>query len=233
MPYLDMSQDDHRTIVSDGPGPQLARRYGPVEVRGQIEDLVFFTHHELLIAEHLDRVSPSYLEFHQYLVLRSLRRGLTTRFLLSMGSLEDALTLAFLRRIRAQGAQIRLVPELDRTLLICDGRAALTATDPRDPDSGAILTEEPGLVSGMSALFRLAWERAAEFDAVIERRDALPPEDLDLLALLLRPGKDASRARQAGVSLRTFHRRVADLYQRLGAGNRTEAALIARDHGLS
>ncbi|MFC7718494.1 helix-turn-helix domain-containing protein [Nonomuraea recticatena] len=43
--------------------------------------------------------------------------------------------------------------------------------------------------------------------------------------------KDEVGAQRAGMSLRTYRRHIADLLRMLDAGNRAQAALMARERG--
>ncbi|GGU48153.1 hypothetical protein GCM10010211_10400 [Streptomyces albospinus] len=151
------------------------------------------------------------------------------RYLFDSAALDDASTRAYIRQISAAGAEIRIAADLKSNLLICDNRSALLYTNPEDPEGGAVITKESDLVV-VRGLFSQAWEQATGLGQLTEERLRLAPADQELLALILKPGKDLARARELGVSLRTFHRRVADLYERLGVTSRTEAALIARQY---
>ena len=52
-----------------------------------------------------------------------------------------------------------------------------------------------------------------------------------MLRAMCSGGKDEAGARDLGVSVRTYRRYIADLMQLLGAGNRPQAALLARERG--
>ncbi|MEU9502464.1 hypothetical protein [Streptomyces sp. NPDC048196] len=199
-------------------------------MREQIEDLAFATHHEVLAALRLDRLTPARLELHEYLTLRWIRRGVAIRYLFDSAALDDASTFAYLRQISVAGAEVRIAASLKSNLLICDNRSALLYTKPEDPEGGAMVTKESDLVAVVRGLFSQTWEQSTELGQLTKDRLCLAPADQELLILILKPGKDLARARELGVSLRTFHRRVADLYERLGVTSRTEAALVAREY---
>ncbi|MFI1186867.1 DNA-binding response regulator [Streptomyces californicus] len=65
-------------------------------------------------------------------------------------------------------------------------------------------------------------DSAAPAPSGIERR---------VLVSMCTAGKDETGARGLGVSVRTYRRHVAELMQTLGAANRAQAALLARERG--
>ncbi|MFE9448699.1 hypothetical protein [Streptomyces sp. NPDC006739] len=211
-------------------GVRVHRLRGSAEIRDHIENVAFVTHYEVLGALRLDRLTPTGWELYEYLTFRWLRRGVRIRYLLDPSVLKDASALAYARQISAAGAGVRIAAELKSNLLICDNRSAVFCTNSEDPEDGAVVTREPDLVTVVRDLFSQAWEQAGGLGQVAEESCCLTPADQELLALILKPGKDLARARELGVSLRTFHRRVADLYERLGVSSRTEAALVAREY---
>ncbi len=205
------------------------RLSGATQVNGATERILSEARLDVWCAVRFERLGAEGFSLYSYLSSRCLRRGVRIRFLASKAALDDAHVAAFMRRVSADGATVRLADELDSHVLVADKRTALIADEPGDPERAAIETEEPGLVCNMAALYRLAWRQAVDFDVFIGDRLDLSPEDQQLLLLITGPGKDTTRARELGVSLRTFHRRVADLYERLGVTSRVEAALVARD----
>ncbi|WP_333736250.1 hypothetical protein [Streptomyces sp. IBSBF 2806] len=205
------------------------RLIGAAQVNETLEQMLFEARQEVWCAVRFERLGVEGFSLYSYLSSRCLRRGLRVRFLVARAALDEAHVVAFLRRISGDGAAVRLADGLDSHVLVADKTAALIADEPQDPEKAAIMTEEPGVVCNMAALYRLAWEQAVDFGELMGNRFDLSSEDQQLLELITRPGKDTARARDLGVSLRTFHRRVADLYERLGVTSRVEAVLVARD----
>ncbi|MFD9511210.1 hypothetical protein [Streptomyces mirabilis] len=217
------------SLIRQGDAVSSRRLRGGAQVNGAIERILFEARQEVWCAVRFERLGAEGFGLYSYLSSRCLRRGLRVRFLVAKAALDEAHVMAFMRRINADGAAVRLTDELESHVLVADRVAALIADQPQDPEKAAIVTEEPGVVCNMAALYRLAWEQAVDFDTFMADRLDFSPEDQQLLELITRPGKDASRARDLGVSLRTFHRRVANLYGRLGVTSRMEAVLVARD----
>ncbi|NUR05162.1 MAG: hypothetical protein HOY79_54280 [Streptomyces sp.] len=216
--------EDHQGDV------RVHRLNGSAEICEHIENLAFVTHSEVLGALRLDRLTPPGRELYEYLTFRWLRRGVKIHYLFDASVLNDASALTYVRQISAAGAGVRIAAALKSNLLICDNRSALLCANSEEPEDGAVVTKEPDLVTVVRDLFSQAWEQAGGLGQVAEEPCCLTPADQELLTLILKPGKDRIRARELGVSLRTFHRRVADLYERLGVSSRTEAALVAREY---
>lgn len=61
----------------------------------------------------------------------------------------------------------------------------------------------------------------------------LTPRDLDLLAHLAEGSSNREIARALGLSEKTVRNRLSGVFLTLGVADRVQAALVARDHGLS
>ncbi|MFI8948931.1 hypothetical protein ACIGO6_20735 [Streptomyces sp. NPDC053750] len=203
---------------------------GAQSIRGEVEKLASRTRYQALVCIDPGKWGPEEFDCYHYLTLMSLRRGVALRLLVSRAALDDAVALSYLGRMRREGAEVRVTDGPGNALLLCDGRTAIVSHRGGPWAEEGFVMEERGVVASLSALFQQAWEGAADLRTFADRQVGLQKEDRRLLALIISPGKDVFRARELGVSVRTFHRRVADLYERLGIGNRAEAALVARDY---
>ncbi|MFD2122421.1 LuxR C-terminal-related transcriptional regulator [Streptomyces cirratus] len=85
------------------------------------------------------------------------------------------------------------------------------------------------------SLFERMWSDSVDLREAVAARQgtgaALTGIERKVLTTMYQAEKDESGAREVGVSVRTYRKYVADLMQRLGATNRFQAALLARDHG--
>ncbi|MEU8708574.1 hypothetical protein [Streptomyces sp. NPDC048565] len=201
----------------------------PESARLRLDEMSRVVRHDVFGALRVDRMHASHFELHQHLAFSCLRRGASARYLFPSACLQDAAATSFLRRIAAEGAEVRIAKELESNLLVCDQQTVLLSEHPDAPDRKALLSQEPGLVRNVTGLFGTAWAHATDFTESLPPTP-LTPDHRQLLALLLRPGKDVTRARELGVSIRTFHRRVASLYEQLGVASRTEVALVAHEY---
>jgi len=210
--------------------PRLEVLNDAKSIRVHVEKVVLRTRYQALGCISPGEWTPEEFDSYHYLSLMCLRRGVALRLLVSRDSLDDAFVLSYLGRARKEGAHVRVTGSPSGALLLSDGWSAIVSNRGRGRTEQAVFVEERGVVAALSTLFHQAWEGASDLGAFVDRQVGLQEEDRQLLALIAGPGKDVGRARELGVSLRTFHRRVADLYERLGVANRAEATLAARDY---
>jgi len=159
----------------------------------------------------------------------------TVRKLLSPAALVREEDRRHLRQINAAGAQVRIsaAPLPHETILIDRSFAILAAAATTEPREYTV-TNSPSLVGGVYALFDAAWQAATELDVYL--RSDLPhlgDADRAVLGMLAAGHTDESSARQLGLSLRTYRRRVAGLMAALEAGSRFQAGLRAGTLGLN
>jgi sugar-specific transcriptional regulator TrmB len=216
----------------------VERVEGMANISARLDDLIFFARSEVLCTHPRGPVSPEALADARPRDALLLKRGVVMRTILHTDALSDPLTTARLREIASAGAQTRVSDSPFERMLIVDRRAALVPIDPADTKRGALLVHEPGLVASSVALFERIWEGAQELeDMPADGQDGerskheLPEIERKVLATLCRVDKDEIGAREIGVSVRTYRRHVGDLMRQLGAGNRFQAALMARDRG--
>jgi DNA-binding NarL/FixJ family response regulator len=84
-------------------------------------------------------------------------------------------------------------------------------------------------VATLVDLFDRVWVQGNDPEPAESRE--LADRERQVLRLLATAVKDEVSAREMGVSLRTFRRYVAELFARLGAANRFQAAVIAKQRG--
>ncbi|WP_020662960.1 response regulator transcription factor [Amycolatopsis benzoatilytica] len=132
-----------------------------------------------------------------------------------------------LRMLREFGAEVRISDhEINETILL-DNRVAILAAGP-----GYTVTTKPDLVRGIASLFETAWRASTAMAAYETRFAELRQYTPQLLHLLSSGSTDEKAAREMGVGLRTYRRRVAELMEVLGATSRFQAGALARDAGL-
>ncbi|MER7758118.1 helix-turn-helix transcriptional regulator [Streptomyces sp. NPDC097619] len=222
----------------DGPdrltGPPVRQLDGLDAVRAAIDELTFHTRAESLTVNPVGVLSAESIAVSRTMDLRVLRRGVRMRTVMAAAALHDPPTLAYLRELTGHGAEVRLSHRpLDR-MIICDRAAALTPVDPADTLRGALLVRGQGLVGPLLSLFERMWDEAVDLPgATAPPGTAAPltPVERRILDSLHTADKDESGARELGISVRTYRKHVAALMQRLGAVNRFQAALRARERG--
>ncbi|WP_409238468.1 DNA-binding response regulator [Streptomyces sp. PA5.6] len=157
--------------------------------------------------------------------------GLTMRKLYTPRALADARSEARLVRIAESGAQVRIsAAPLAHEAIVIDRRAAILAGAPVQGVRTFTVIRTPVAVEGVRTLLHAAWETAVDLDEYRRTRPpALSEEARRVLRALSAGHTDEVTARELGMSLRTYRRRVADLMTALGATSRFQAGLRARE----
>lgn len=173
-------------------------------------------------------------------VLRMHREGARpARKLYSLAVLADERDREALRTMVAHGIQVRIaaapIPHgtafIDRRTMILTGPASPASAPGRRTYT---MSAEPALVSGAYALFEAAWETATDLAAFFAPgRPRIDAQTRAVLHALGSGATDAAAARELGISLRTYRRRVAELLVALGADSRFQAGLRAGELGLT
>lgn len=224
--------EDRQHGENRAPALDIERVEGLDKVRQRIDDLAFFSYRETLALHPGKPLSSAAIESALPLDTRSLRRGLTVKGVYHPKALDEPAMGTYLRDIARLGAEIRITAEPMDRMVIFDRGMAVVPIDPKDSSRGALLVREPGLVSQIVAYFDSVWQSAGELQDHIghdETSPALSALEKRVLTALARYDKDEIAAREIDVSVRTYRRYVADLMSRLGAANRFQAALRAKE----
>lgn len=162
------------------------------------------------------------------------------RKLYSPAVLADERDRDALREMAAHGMRIRITTtQLSRGTTFVD-RRTMIFTDPVGPAPTArgprtyTVSASPALVDGAYALFEAAWESATDLAAFLDAHQ--PRIDARTSRVLRALGSgvtDEAAARELGMSLRTYRRRVAELLVTLDAGSRFQAGVRAGRLGLT
>jgi DNA-binding NarL/FixJ family response regulator len=157
------------------------------------------------------------------------------RKLLSPGALADESSRDHLNELVDAGARVRITATpLPHETIIIDRRYAILAGVDTPDGREYTVTTAPALVGGVHALFEAAWETATDLKAFLhDERPQLDPESRTVLRALGSGATDATAARELGMSLRTYRRRVAELLNTLDAASRFQAGVRAGELGLS
>jgi DNA-binding CsgD family transcriptional regulator len=157
---------------------------------------------------------------------KRLSAGLVSRTLVSEKALSVPGWLESAREGHALGDLCRVSPEWSRQVLIISRSVAFVQIDPADRTVGALLIRQPGTVAILVDMFEGMWARARELN-----EPELTPIEQQVLQSLALHDKDETAARALNISVRKFRTHVAELMERLGAGNRFQAALLAKERG--
>jgi DNA-binding NarL/FixJ family response regulator len=160
--------------------------------------------------------------------------GRQVRKLCSPAALADERGREHLRDIAAKGARVRVAATaLPHETIIIDRRYAILAG--LDAPGGREYTVTSGatLVGAVYALFDAAWESALDLGAFLDlERPRLDAVSRRVLRALGSGATDTAAAKELGMSVRTYRRRVAELLDILDAGSRFQAGVRAGELGL-
>jgi DNA-binding CsgD family transcriptional regulator/sugar-specific transcriptional regulator TrmB len=162
----------------------------------------------------------------------ALARGVRCRAIYSSIVLDLPQKLDEIRRMTGLGEQARVRSRVPIKLILVDGRTALLPLT--DHEEGArftsIVVGRSALTNALVALFETLWR---ESSPVWGASGAAPGDGVDqqILELLAVGMKDESILRQLGISERTLRRRIASLFDRLGATGRFQAGVQAARKG--
>lgn len=180
------------------------------------------------LSMHANRLEQPSDEQVRRRTLGNLRSGTIYRTIIHRRTLESPGNAEYFREIHRAGDRHRVIDEAIQQLIVYDKATAFVPIEPDNPSAGALMIRQPGVVATLVDLFEQTWARATD----LEPAEAYPtPLEKQVLGLLGRMGKDEVAAREMGVSVRTFRRHVAELMVRLGAANRFQAALLAKERG--
>ena len=164
----------------------------------------------------------------------SIAAGVTLYKLFKPSALDDPAGAEHIRSIAAAGAQVRITAApLPQETIIVDGRIAIVAGSDGGPERDFSVVTVPDLVANLRSLVLSAWQTATDLaDHQAQRLPHLDEAGLTILRTLSAGQKDETAARQLGLSVRTYRRRVAELMDALGASSRFQAGVRARELGL-
>ena len=148
------------------------------------------------------------------------------------GVLLDPPAAAHLRELDQVGVDVRISPDEINETIILDRRLVILAGELVGGAREFSVFDSADVVRSVSTLYEAAWRVASPLSAYEVRFAellALAPKLLDVLASGC---KDETAARQLGLGVRTYRRRVAELMAALGATSRFQAGVRARELGL-
>ncbi len=225
--------DDYMTEYAGARGSGMERLTDLVSVRDCLERLASETRQESLAFAPGGPQTEANRTASRPLVQDLLTRSVSVKTVYlesirnDVGSVEHSTWLA------AQGAAIRTVAHLPFRMQIVDRRAALIPLQLEDSAQGALLVEEPAVVSVLCALFDMVWATAVPLGtAAAPTGDGLSPQEQELLRLLAQGLTDEGVARKLGVSIRTERRMVTKVSELLGAQSRFQLGQRAAEMRL-
>ncbi|MPY60390.1 helix-turn-helix transcriptional regulator [Streptomyces spongiae] len=218
--------------------PQVMELRGEVEFWARIKPLTESDDAEWVhIAHDLD-TWPGAREAAR----RHARRGGAPRArkLYSPAALADECDREALREMAARGFQVRIATAPLRQGTVIIDRRTMILTDPASSAPAArgprtyTMSASPTLIRGAYELFEAAWESAADLATFLDSgRPRIDDRAAKVLRALGSGATDEAAARELGMSLRTYRRRVAELLTSLDAASRFQAGVRAGELGLT
>ncbi|MFB9907036.1 DNA-binding response regulator [Allokutzneria oryzae] len=202
-------------------------------VRGE-EELLARTTHLFLRA---DDVACAADDLNTWATTRArprpqLRGDKRIRKMYRPGVLMDPSSAEHLRGLGKLGVDVRITPDEINETIILDRRFVILAGGVVGGGRSFRLFDSPDVARSVTSLYEAAWRGATPL-SVYEARFAalydLAPKILDMLASGC---KDETAARELGLGVRTYRRRVAELMAAVGATSRFQAGVRARELGL-
>ncbi|WP_344862128.1 DNA-binding response regulator [Amycolatopsis ultiminotia] len=183
---------------------------------------------------HADEVVCAANDLHTWATMRGntdlpqpRRPGVRGRKIYRPQQLLDPASAPHLQELREAGMEIRISErEINETIII-DHRIAILAAG-----RGYTVLLRPDLVHGIKSLVEATWRTSTALAAYETRFAELRQYTPQLIELLASGCTDEKAAREMGVGLRTYRRRVAELMSVLGASSRFQAGARAREAGL-
>ncbi len=162
---------------------------------------------------------------------RVLRSGRRFHTVFDARLLEEPEALEIAQEWLALGDRIRVAAELPARLILFGQDAALVSVPWGDPGRSDAIIQQPEAIRLLGWAFDRVWEAARPLPVGGRAGDDVDRDRRRVLELLALGAKDEAIARHLGVSLRTARRRVADLFDELGAATRFQAGVEAGRRG--
>ena len=171
-----------------------------------------------------------------YVLLGELqKRQLSVRLLCPPCTLMPTRIRSQLSELSRGGVDIRVARRLGFSVAVIDGRF-LALGGQHSPQGAAVprvIIREPALARAVRELLVRVHSGARPIDGFLRYESSDKAELMvAILASLSMGSKDASAARDLGLSVRTYRRRVADALSWLEVGSRFEAGVRAAELGL-
>jgi hypothetical protein len=162
---------------------------------------------------------------------RVLRSGRRFHTLFDARLLEEPEALEIAQEWLALGDSIRVAGELPARLILFGQDSALVSVPWGMPSGLDAVVQQPEAIRLLDWAFDRVWEVARPLPVGGRADDDVDRDRRRVLELLALGAKDEVIARHLGVSLRTARRRVADLFDELGAATRFQAGVEAGRRG--
>ncbi|WP_063762945.1 LuxR C-terminal-related transcriptional regulator [Streptomyces rimosus] len=163
-----------------------------------------------------------------------LARGVRQRTLYQHSVRTHRPTLAYIRRITAEGAEVRTLAEMFDRLIICDQAVAFIPTCEETADT-AMEIRHPALIRYLTVMFERHWARAVPVDpSAGTQREAPVLDDLQrvILRAMVEGETDERIARRIGLSRRTVVAHIRKVSEHFNSSSRAQLGFLLASSGL-
>ncbi|GAA2553814.1 hypothetical protein GCM10010435_25270 [Winogradskya consettensis] len=163
-----------------------------------------------------------------------LERGVTMRTVLQHSTRNHQATQRYAATVVPRGALLRTVPVVPRRLIVFDREVAFLPPASGDPNEGAVMVREPGVVQHLISSFDALFDAGLPFpvDSTDDNEEMSSEIYQAILQQMSAGEKDEGIARRLGMSVRTCRRHIAAILASLGAQSRFQAGVLAHQRGL-
>lgn len=228
---LALSTRFHEVHGVPGPAERVEVVRGPELIERHLTDIIRSARHHLRMCD-----APPYAALNQLVQNRTvgeaLNRGVCCQVLYDRAALDHPGRVASIARCIEAGEQAR-VTEAPMKMVLSDRPLGMLQLDVDvAPSEQVLIVRDPALLTALTTLFDLYWERAVPLHIGHAGAATSPPvqisdDDGNLLSLLVSGLTDRAVADHLGWSERTVRRRVSDLMSRLDARTRFQAGYQA------
>ena len=199
---------------------------GPVtELRGDqierfLQDIVSGAQTELLTAQPQAGRTAAALREAANRDIAALQRGLSMRTIYQHSARRQTGTREYVRRVTAEGAEVRTLDEFFNRLIVVDREVAIIPSG--DDLNTALAIRDSGLVAYLVDIFERFWDRGRPFtNRETSTLNSIAQEQRAMaIRMLIEGHADATCAKRLGVSPRTYAGYVADLKDEFEAQTR-------------
>lgn len=163
-----------------------------------------------------------------------LARGVRQRTLYQHSVRTHKPTLAYIKQVSAQGAEVRTLAEIFDRLIICDQDVAFIPTGEKTADT-AMAIRHPALIRFLRVMFERHWTRATPVDpSAGGQREALVVDDIQrvILRAMVAGETDERIARRIGLSRRTVVAHIRRVSEHFDSNSRAQLGFLLASSGL-
>ncbi|AUY48495.1 response regulator transcription factor [Streptomyces sp. CB01881] len=231
----DRATGNDRSILSAAEQDGLIEQFGNAgQMRiAALQSITRSRHAVIISAPSSEWYSGERLQMAREILQDGVRRKLSVRVLYHRDDLPHWCTPEYLLSAGDRGIQVRVTDTRLQELAIVDSQVAFMRTQVSLSQEQCMAVWAPPVIKNIQSLLTAAWNAASEPMSYLRNlRSDFDEMDRQVIHALAFGHKDEVAARNLGLSLRTYRRRVAEIMCRLDANSRFQAGVHALRDGL-